>query len=194
MIKTAFFVFLACLLVLPAQAEESPELPDIKVQVARKKRKKDSKKGDFDDKVQEIRLIATIENEEFDDLTGLTCTLKIIGEIMTDELRDAREEAFIILHEQTKKFEVKGMGETEVETDPIEVQFDESNAARRGARYEGYLVKVTDAKGRILFSDSDKRYLRENLAAANKLPVMEPFNDELEPKPKISHSVRVTTP
>ena len=172
------------------QAQANDSIPKVESQILRSKSKRADQGGDFDDKKQFIVLTLKTKNREFEPLKGLVWEIKIVGEIMSDELRKEREEAFIVLDKQKMTFDLEVRNE--VSTQAILVTFDESNAARRGARYEGYISTLYDSQKRIISRESDKRILNKDLERAADLPVMKPFNKDLELMPKLAHTVKVT--
>lgn len=163
----------------------------INIQVVRSKKKNFDKDGDFDDKAQIIQLEVVIDNNDLRNLEGFTAHLNTIGQVMDDELLRKNEDVYVVLDKQSLKFDLQSGIDIELETKPISVRFDESSAARFGARYEGYTVTVTDAKNNIIYRYSDKRRFRDHVEKIEKFAALDQFDEDIQPVKNSSTSIQV---
>lgn len=167
--------------------------PKISMAVTRSKKKKadDGGSGDFDDKSQKIRLLINITNNDFREFKNLKCRVTLVGEVMDDVLKNKKDEVFIVLDRQEMPFNLEQAKNVELETKLISVRFDESNFARFGARYLGFVVCLYDEKENRILGDTDKPRLLSNFDTVEALKVLAPFGSKLEPRSDVAHSVTV---
>ena len=89
----------------------------------------------------------------------------------THLLLEHRTESFVLSKKNGNKFELSGK--------PVEIMdYASKNGQRRGDKYEGYLVVVTDSRGEIIAHKASSEKFFENLENLRRVPVGRYFDDE----------------
>jgi len=89
----------------------------------------------------------------------------------THKLLDYRKESFFLNKKNGNRFEFSGK--------PVEVlDYASKNGQRRGDKYEGYLVLVSDVRGEIIAHAASSPKFFEHLDNLRKVPVGRNFNDD----------------
>jgi hypothetical protein len=170
-----------CLLFLGAAEQPlSAEVPDLDLQILRN-RSKDTEGGDFDDRKQKVRLTAVIQNGGLDVVEGLKLDIFLIGEVMDDDFKDG--ERFKFLDRQSFDFTLQPSEILRKELLELVLKFDESSAARFGERYYGYVARIVQKDGTIVWDDSDKQKLKGSFETLSKMSKGQQFDKKLKPVP-----------
>jgi hypothetical protein len=166
----------ACLLtLLSAPVLLGAPLPDLDLQIVRNRTKK-TEGGDFDDKTQKVRLTAVVKNESLEAVEGLKLDIILVGEVMSDELKDG--ERLVYMDRQSAEFGLQPSETLRKELVELSLQFDESSAARFGQRYFGYVARILQKDGTIVWDDSDKQKLKGRFDDLAKLSKGQQFDKE----------------
>ena len=163
---------------LTAQPANTP--PTLDCQVLRKKNKK-TEGGDYDDQTERITMEILVKNTELRAYQGFAAELIVIGEVLDDEIKDRT--VFIVLHKQTIKFDLDASEEKRLNSATILSRFDESDAARFGARYYGFVFFLKDKNGNVLETKTNNPALFKDPEAIAKMNDRQMFNRNFgEPK------------
>ncbi|MEM9445721.1 MAG: hypothetical protein AAGA18_10255 [Verrucomicrobiota bacterium] len=138
-------------------------LDDIEIQINKVKRRGDGKDSN-DDKMHSLVFKVIVENESMkEDLKDLKVEMIYFGLCHRDKLKS---KVFKVLGKHILEFDVKKSSELELETDPIEIHYDDTRPVLWGESYYAYAAVARDSSGKKVLTKTDKSSFIKNCEAA----------------------------
>lgn len=177
MITTPRLTLLACLLMtsgLSAQANLLPFERGVRIDVVSAKPAKVAG-GDWDDKTQTIALRVKFTNVDTrQGYDGCSATLSLLGQSIRD-----RNVRIVMLQEQIPLAQLAPRQMVEHQTKQVSTRFDKTDAIF-GYSYDGWVIVVKDASGKIIHAKSTSPTLAKAADKIDKLTQGMCFDKKLE--------------
>lgn len=130
--------------------------------------------SDYDNRQQVFEFTVKIKNKDLSkNLENLSAELYVVGKYVTSN-------EYVLLDKATSSFGLPRGKEHSFKGSPIELSYDDNQAARFGVKYNGYVVFVQDQDGNILAEKGNKTSFLKYMDKLRNLSKEQRFNKQLD--------------